>query len=703
MRVDTVEKVVELLHRSKLLTSEQLNQIAAFEARDAEQLVRRMFRRGWLTRWQALTLLEGRCQFTIGRYTLLELIGTGGMGAVFKAIRPEIGRIVAVKVLKPKVLRKSSGIPRFLREIRSAASLDHPNIVQAYDADKVDGTYVLVMEYVHGRDLKAYITDKVPMSIPWLCECMRQAAQGMQHAADRGTVHRDIKPANLMVTSTEPDGPPIVKILDFGLARFASETEEDEGLTRVGQAVGTPDYISPEQAQNSRSADVRADIYSLGCTFFELLTGQVPFPIENLTEKLVARVRFDAPRVSSLRPDIPPEIDAIVARMMARNPADRYQTPLELARALIPFALSTGQVAGGGTVNDWDSSSDWEIQNESVYGRFLDNLNEAAGRDEDSGVTEESAARTRDTAASNPPPLSHVGRRPNRKSVGPLAVGVAVAAIALVAILLFLFAPPKQSVVNPRGGRRSESQVRSAEAEPIPETSGRAAAKELLALGAKLLATTNSDTPGAVTWPGLPDSDSPRWVVEINNEAQLPRDADQIVGIEFRQNDYVTNMTLERITELPGIEHMILIGCKLTDSGLENLAKLPKIRVLNLSKMMAISDLGMKHLKSLEHLEDLTLNRVTFNGEGLAQLSHLTRIRRLSLDDNRVSGPSLRHLERFKNLEVLSLNGNKIPPEALAMLEPLDQLKELSLSSTSVSEQAVAKLVRRRPNLKVKL
>ncbi|MCY2964975.1 MAG: protein kinase [Planctomycetota bacterium] len=700
MQVDTVEQMVELLHRSKLLTSEQLSQIAALEARDAEQLVRRMFRRGWLTRWQALTLLEGRCQFTIGRYTLLELIGTGGMGAVFKAVRPEIGRVVAVKVLKPKVLRKSSGIPRFLREIRSAASLDHPNIVQAYDADKVDGTYVLVMEYVHGRDLKSYITDKVPMSIPWLCECMRQAAQGMQHAADRGTVHRDIKPANLMVTSTEPDGPPIVKILDFGLARFASETEEDEGLTRVGQAVGTPDYISPEQAQNSRSADVRADIYSLGCTFFELLTGQVPFPIENLTEKLVARVRFDAPRVSSLRPDIPPEIDAIVARMMARNPADRYQTPLELARALVPFALSTGQVAGDCTGSDSGSSSDWEVQNDSVYGRFLDNLNEAVERDENGVVTVKSAAGS--VAVSDPPPSSHTGRRPTRKSVGPLAVGVAVAAFAWIAILLFLFAPPKQSVVNPRGGRL-EPQVGGAEAEPIPETSGRAAAKELLALGATLLATTTSNAPGAVKWPGPPDSDSPRWVVEINNEAQLPRDADQIVGIEFRQNDYVTNMTLERITELPGIEQLILIGCKLTDSGLENLGKLPKIRVLNLSGMMAISDLGMRHLKSLEHLEDLTLNQVAFNGEGLAHLSHLSRIRRLNLDYTRVSGPALRHLESFKNLEVLSLNGNKIPPGALAMLEPLDQLKELSLSSTSLSEQAVSNLVRRRPNLKVKL
>src|SRR5258708_595654 len=197
------------------------------------------------------------------------------------------------------------------------------------------------MEYVAGKDLKSWIRQEKLLPVGWSCECIRQAALGLEHAFELGVVHRDIKPSNLLVAQNEHDGLPLVKILDLGLARFASETAEEGDLTRSGQVLGTPDYIAPEQARNTKMADIRADIFSLGCTLFELLTGRLPFPGETVMEKLMARASQDAYHVRLFRSDVPGELDAIVARMLARDPNMRYATPADVARALAPFAIGT--------------------------------------------------------------------------------------------------------------------------------------------------------------------------------------------------------------------------------------------------------------------------------------------------------------------------------------------------------------------------
>jgi len=333
-------ELLALLRRSQLLSEEQLRFAEGVDSNDPKKIIRQLFKQDWLTRWQCLTLLEGRCQFHLGKYRLVDLLGTGGMGAVFKAVHEVMRNTVAIKVLKAKLAEKETGIPRFLREIRVAANLDSRHIVRASDADRDGDRYYLVMEYVEGKDLKTVLSEGKSLEIPWLCECMRQAALGLQHAFERGTVHRDIKPANLIVAS-ELGGVPLLKILDFGLAKFDKEADGNP-LTAVGQAVGTPDYIAPEQARSSSKADIRADIYSLGCTFFELFTGQLPFPFGSVNDKLLARVRNDPPRIRSLRPDFPPELDEILFTAMRRNPDERYQSPTELAAALAPFTLTRG-------------------------------------------------------------------------------------------------------------------------------------------------------------------------------------------------------------------------------------------------------------------------------------------------------------------------------------------------------------------------
>ncbi|MFM8222824.1 MAG: serine/threonine protein kinase, partial [Planctomycetaceae bacterium] len=339
-------EIIALLRRSRLLTDDQLRFAESVDSNDPKKIIRQLFKQEWLTRWQCLTLLEGRCQFHLGKYRLNDLLGTGGMGAVFKAAHEVMRNTVAIKVLKAKLAEKETGIPRFLREIRVAASLDSPHIVRAFDADKEGDKYYLVMEYVDGRDLKTVMSEASRPETPWLCECMRQAALGLQHALECGTVHRDIKPANLMITG-DNEGMPLLKILDFGLAKFDREADGNP-LTSVGQAVGTPDYIAPEQARCSSKADIRADIYSLGCTFFELFTGQLPFPYGSVNDKLLARVKNEPPRVTTLRPDFPPELDEIIAKSMRKNPDERFQTPAELATALGPFSLKRGLTVGYG-------------------------------------------------------------------------------------------------------------------------------------------------------------------------------------------------------------------------------------------------------------------------------------------------------------------------------------------------------------------
>jgi WD40 repeat protein len=269
------------------------------------------------------------------RYRVLGLLGAGGMGAVYKAEHRLMERVVALKVLKRSLTDEPAALERFRQEVKASARLAHPNIVTAYDADQAGDVHFLVMEFVEGESLDRVLRKRGPLPVGQVCDWARQAALGLQHASERGMVHRDVKPANLLLT---PDGR--VKILDFGLARFASERFRGP-LTQSGAVVGTPDYIAPEQALDARTADARADVYGLGCTLYHLLAGRPPFPEGDLLPKLMAHQSRAATPLAEVRPDVPPELARVVERMMAKDPAERQQTPAEVAEDLAPFADAT--------------------------------------------------------------------------------------------------------------------------------------------------------------------------------------------------------------------------------------------------------------------------------------------------------------------------------------------------------------------------
>src|SRR5262245_36879608 len=277
-------------------------------------------------------------------YEILSKLGRGGMGVVYQARRRSDQRLVAIKVIRRDRLQHEEAVRRFRREAQALARLAHPNIVQVLDADQSGDLHFLVMEYLEGINLDQLVAKQGAQPIERAVDFMRQAALGLQHAFERGLVHRDIKPSNLMVTPApgaepEPRGryQYVVKILDLSVARLLNwpgQADSLSTLTQGGAVIGTADFVAPEQLEDPRRADIRADLYSLGCTFYYLLTGQVPFPGGSLVAKLDQQRWQTATSIHQLRDGAPPALVQVVQRLMAKDPRDRFKTPADVIHAL---------------------------------------------------------------------------------------------------------------------------------------------------------------------------------------------------------------------------------------------------------------------------------------------------------------------------------------------------------------------------------
>jgi serine/threonine protein kinase len=269
-------------------------------------------------------------------YKVLGVIGRGGMATVYKARQLRPRRLVAVKVIDRSLAGRGEVIARFRQEQTLAAQLSHPNLVTAYHAGRAAGCPYLVMEFVQGDDLDWLVRRHGPLPVAEACEIIRQAALGLEHLHEQGLVHRDIKPSNLMLTSSGQ-----VKVLDLGLARDLNESAEGERITLPGQCLGTLDYMAPEQCLDSHCVDGRSDIYSLGCTLYELLTGQPPFTgagYDSAFLKMKAHVEAPVPPIHERRPDVPQRLVVAVERMLAKDREQRFARPSDVVLALQPFA-----------------------------------------------------------------------------------------------------------------------------------------------------------------------------------------------------------------------------------------------------------------------------------------------------------------------------------------------------------------------------
>lgn len=345
MATVSVAELIATMSRLHVLEPRQIEELngRAASFRDAQTLARDLMDRGWLTPYQANRLLQERGhELLLGSYLILDKLGEGGMGAVYRARNWKLGRVAAVKLIRKERLTSGDAVRRFQREIRAASQLEHPNVVRAYDADEVNGAHFFAMEYVEGIDLSKLVREHGPLPAALACEYIRQAALGLQHAHERGLVHRDIKPGNLLL-ARGGKGAGTVKVLDLGLARQEEAASEHSAtLTQVGMLMGTPDYMAPEQSVSARTVDGRADLYSLGCSLYLLLTGSVPFPGGSLTEKLLKHQMEQPKPIEMLRPDVPAEVADVVYKLLAKKPDERFQSAGELAEKLAALLKNAG-------------------------------------------------------------------------------------------------------------------------------------------------------------------------------------------------------------------------------------------------------------------------------------------------------------------------------------------------------------------------
>ncbi len=336
----TVVEFLDLAGKSQVLEKRQIDSYITLVGNQPQQpknpkdLARMMVLDGLLTTLQAGLLLRGKWKnfFISGKYKLMEHLGTGGMGSVYMCEHVMMRRRVALKVLPTDRVNDSAVLERFFSEARAVAALDHRNIVRAYDIDHENDLHFLVLEYVDGSSLQHIVTKFGPMMTNRAVNCIRQAADGLQHGHEAGLVHRDIKPGNLLL-----DRMGTIKILDLGLARFFDDETGAANRDDASIVYGTADYVAPEQAIDSMAVDIRADIYSLGVTFYVLLTGRSPYKDGSVSQKLMWHQLHKPTPITEYRPDIPRKLAAIIEKMMEKDPANRYQTPEELFLALEPW------------------------------------------------------------------------------------------------------------------------------------------------------------------------------------------------------------------------------------------------------------------------------------------------------------------------------------------------------------------------------
>ena len=703
--------------------------------------------RGKLTTYQAEVLARNSGEpLVLGNYELLDPIAEGGMGRVFRARHRLMNRVVAVKLMAGSAIDSPAAARRFQREVETAARLNHANIVQAYDADAADGTHLLVMECVDGSDLGRMVRRMGPLPVVQAVDYVLQAARGLAFAHQHRVVHRDVKPSNMLV-----DRENTLKILDMGLARFDRPVDLDSSithdeLTRDNQFFGTLDYMAPEQAVSAKTADHRADIYSLGCTLYYLLTARPPFPAGTPAAKIVAHREEPIPRLADLRGDVPAALDDLLARMLAKQPEDRVQTASEVIdrlEAVVPL-LSDEPV-------------------EDTWAHLPDPLpvTEGPGEASHTTATYESSASGSQTVQPLTEPIvtRPAATAPRERSWWPqlvavlliLAGGSAVYNLVLrlttsEGTLVVTFAEDvsladvvvqvddeavqvettddgKAITIGVDPGRRrlrieTKDGTRFYAEDEIEVSRGgtKLLTARLMPTGrgdiADAAAGVDSTKDGDAGPPGLSrereivelatSQGNSAWIVlasdesqglEIKDPRQLPDEPFHVTAANLNGHQGVTDEVLARFRGLSRLKDLRLGNTRVGDAGMQHVATLKRLLIVDLYET-AVTGEGLKHLSQLPELDDLNLTGLSLVDEDLQYIPPNTKVLALAgTPVTRLSG-----LAHVKSLEWINLNDMRIDPiemETLLEHDTLRSIRSIYLQGTQLSEETLALLLTR--------
>lgn len=645
----TYQELTEVLTSVGLISRDDLtlmvNQISPDSTCPEISLVtNQLLQYGKITAYQQQLLLEGR-SLEMGNYLILDCLGQGGMGLVYKARHHKMDRVVALKVIHNKSSLAAN--ERFQREIKVVASIKHPNVVTAYDAGDLDGVQYLVMEYISGLNLSQLISRNGPLPVPVAVGYLRQVAEGLKCIHDLGIVHRDIKPSNLLLDEAET-----VKILDLGLSRLIewpsdSEAETLTEITAPGQVVGTVDYMAPEQFVNPKSPDYRADFYSLGCTFYFLLTGKPPFLGRTMGEKVIAHREQRPPLLGQVREGVSAELEALFQKLLAKYPDQRPVSADELITALdaLPEHDSVTKVTAP----------------------------DRSGVTDRSPLTGSSTTRPRGTA---------------------WKIGAVSGVVALVVMaMIIMFTRPKAdqaAVARPKIPGKQPASNLIAKPQPAPvgdrpamvppiaanaKDPHRAAAEVLLARGGTVDVIAGGE-----------------YLLGIGDVAKLPPKF-EIFRVTLSGSS-VSDADLALLEPLSTVILVDIARTRITDKGLQSIARLTGLPTLNAGQT-DISDDGIKLLDGMRGLKTLDLRGTRVTDTGLEHLARNHSLTSLLLGENQVTTDAgLQHLTQMQSLSSLGLRGTAITDDGLVSLGKLENLKWIDLGLTGVSDKGIENLER---------
>lgn len=665
----------------------------------AEALARELVKQKKLTSYQAKTIWQGKqTSLVFGNYVVLDKLGEGGMGMVFKAEHRRMERLVALKVLSPKVTKDPTALLRFHREVKAAAKLSHPNIVAAHDADEAKGVHFLVMEFVDGIDLSALVKQRGPLSVARAVDFILQAARGLEHAHAQGIIHRDIKPSNLLA-----DQSGTIKILDMGLARMdesvGSTTQQSE-LTTTGTIMGTVDYMSPEQALDTKQADQRSDIYSLGCSLFYLLTGKPVFGGNTAMKKLLAHREQPIPLLCAVCEAAPPSLDSVFQRMLAKDPAQRFQTMAEVVQEMAACLRD----APSGTASSQTLVS--TASDESAFRNFLDGLDTQPGGTRTQarsdvkvaeGETQVSQADDATDTSSLRTAAQKLRLAKSNTRNSAIIIG-GVLGTLLLGILIWNLVVD-HGVSNDGGaGNSQETTLQNSSSNSTHKSktnleSDRAIAEWILEIGG----TIEIDGNAVKTKIGLPMGATPITSIGFPHavtKSLLDTDLHRIAG---QKN--VTKLTVSGVSSksfdwtplasLTSLQVAQLEYNELDDDGVKHLSGLANLRDIQL-RQTSITDVALMHLPS--SISRLGLLKTDITDRGLERIAAFRDLTSLNIQTTQITDEGLAHLRALENLQELYFGNTAVSDRGLADLTPLVGLKQLSLIKTSVTAEGVAKL-----------